>query len=97
MSSFRGVQIEYQYFVKDMQYIDLPLPKTDIWCIIIKTNKRSILGRAVMRNIETIVAEAYSTTAPIDFLSQVLEFALLLRDSEQTPSRASDPRRTDRS
>ena len=50
-----------------------------------------------MKNMETIVAEAYSTTDPIDFLSQVLDFALSLRDSEQTPSRVADPHRTDHS
>ena len=40
---FRCVQIEHQYF-DDMQYIDLPLPKPKMWCIIKNTNTRSILG-----------------------------------------------------
>ena len=50
-----------------------------------------------MKNTEIIVAEAYLTTDPIDFLSHVLNFALSLRDSEQTPPRVVDPHRIDHS
>lgn len=40
---FYSVQFEHRFF-NAMQYIDLPLPKSKMWCIIENTNTCLIFG-----------------------------------------------------
>ena len=60
---FLCVQFEHRYFVHDMQYIDLPLPKPKMWCIIENTNTCSISGGDQMTDREKYMLKLIRTSA----------------------------------
>ena len=74
-----------------IQYIDLPLPKLKIRCIMKNTYICSIFKEgAAMRYTEAIVECAYQTSNPLEFISRVLVFASSLQGSAQTQAHAVD-------
>ena len=78
--------------MNDMQYIDLPLPKTDMWCIIKKQTLVRFLGGRQMKEYDELMVLAAQSELPPAFISSLLAFAQLLQGRDQTQVIAADPR-----
>ena len=78
--------------MNDIQYIDLPLPKNDIRCIIEKANICLTLGGRQMKEYDELMVLAAQSELPSAFISSLLAFARSLQGRGQTQAPAADLR-----
>ena len=85
-----GVQFEHRYFVNDMQYIDLPLPKPKMWCIIKNANTCSILGGVKMTERQKRMKELL-IQSDVEITDQILSAVLAKFGTPPVESNRPDP------
>ena len=78
--------------MNDMQYIDLPLPKSKMWCIIKKQTLVRFLGGRQMKEYDELMVLAAQSELPSAFISSLLAFARSLQGRGQTQAPAADLR-----
>ena len=74
----------------DMQYIDLPLPKPKMWCIIENTNTCSVLGGVRMTERQKRMKELL-IQSDAEITDQILSAVLAKCDTRPVESDRPDP------